>query len=116
NSKASKADQFSVSYDHVLEHENADEKTRLLESTPVGKKRYTNLEDNSVGQQNDKMGKTKKPKKSVKFSPVEISESTASNREAKKGKKKKSFLKRTGKFIVRTCRLMSYGTPYMSHM
>ena len=114
NSKASKADQFTVSYEQVLEHESADERTRLLESVPVGKKRYTNLDDDSICQESGK--KAKKPKKSVKFLAVETSESAAANREGKKGKKKKSLLKRTGKLIVRTCRLMSYGTPYMSHM
>lgn len=104
--KSSKSDQFSVSYEHVPENEDACEKTRLLESLPVfGKKRYSSI----FGDEADKSGK--KAKKNVKFLTVD----PADNGD-KRIKKKKSLLKRTGKMIVRTCRLMTYGTPYMTHM
>ena len=91
--------QFTVSYEQVSNGNEIDtnERSRLLESRS-----------------------NKKLKKSVKFymDGSATSENVVSNAEKKvKGRKKKSgILKRTGKMIVRTCRLMTLGTPYMSHM
>ncbi len=99
-----KSEAFSVSYDRIREEEEGvDEGTRLLtESLPVtSKKKYSSI----LG------GEAEKQSKNVRFWGVE-----APKEGGTKKNKKKSFLKRTGKMIVRTCRLMSYGTPYMTHM
>lgn len=98
-----KSDMFSVSYDHILEEEVDEGSCLLTESLPVtSKKKYNSI----FGVE------TEKKSKNVRFWGAEPAKESG----AKKGKKKKSFLKRTGKMIVRTCRLMSYGTPYMTHM
>lgn len=56
-------------------------------------------------------------KKSVRFADSVREENGTFNTSAagnkKMNKKKKSLLKRTGGLIVRSCRLMTYGAPYM---
>lgn len=102
--KVNKADEFTVSY----EHEQADERTQLLASASKKKKKYSNIGEDC----DEQAKKSKKPKKNVKFSTADSGEGGRD----KRSKKKSGLLKRTGKLIVRTCRLMSYGTPYMTHM
>lgn len=100
---ANKSDMFSVSYDRILEEEVDEDSCLLTESLPVSsKKKYSSI----FGVE------TEKKSKNVRFWGAKAPKDDG----PKKGKKKKSFLKRTGKMIVRTCRLMSYGTPYMTHM
>ncbi|KAI2805320.1 hypothetical protein BLOT_004316 [Blomia tropicalis] len=120
--KSKKSDQFSVSYEHVPEYELADEKTRLLDGSGPSsrKKRYSNISNDTEIVLADK---SKKAKKNVKFNVYEKKENDGEIRDwtgtyilKRKKKKKSGLLKRTGKLIVRTCRYMTYGSPYMPNL
>ncbi|XP_027206156.2 uncharacterized protein LOC113799676 [Dermatophagoides pteronyssinus] len=111
------------------------EKTRLIFAGKTNKKNYSTLiesdDDDDDDDGNDDAFKSirKNSKKSVRFAQNNNNNNNGngnddddnSNRKLwlkknrKKNKKKKSLLKRTGTFIVKSCRLMTYGVPHMPY-
>lgn len=99
--------------DYSAKYNRKTEKARLLPSWDK-KVKYRSLIDQDLVQDVNF-----KKRKAVRFDDdnnQEFQESTNSKRnksEKNKKKKKKSLLKRTGMFIVKSCRLMTYGAPYL---
>ena len=137
---------FTVSYEQMIEHEDdeddANERKALLEHDKIYNKikKYSNIGCDDVADDCNKdcnYNRNKKNKKNVTF--IDFFTKNMSKEEKKvekcckheeknnmkkrkkiKNKKNKkgmsNLLKRTGKLIVRTCRLISYGTPYGTHL
>lgn len=115
--------EYAIAYESCPEDQSLNERTRLIKKSNRRIRRHstTTLDDhNRVS-----AVVPKPPKRNVttieellayKSTPMPNDGSSSSKKAKKaksKSKKKKSgFLKRTGKFIVRTCRLMTYSTPY----
>lgn len=101
--------------EYILSYKNAstkgNEKAQLLSRTHRNKKYNTLVEcdDDKVTRTNGKKAKK------VRFCGVDNEVVDCSTKNKKK-KKKYSLLKKTGKMIVHTCRLMTYGMPYLSYM
>lgn len=116
NEDEEEEEEYAIAYESCPEDQNLNEQTRLIKKKTRRVRRHSIA---TIDNYNQDVAVTKPARRNVttieellSYKSTMPNDGNKKNKKNKNKKKKSGFLKRTGKFIVRTCRLMTYSTPY----